>query len=209
MEITWLGHASIKIKSGDLVIYVDPYAGDYETEDKADLIFITHEHYDHFSKEKIKQISADETIVVGTENIAGEIDSITLIPGEKESILDIAVEAVEAYNVKKSFHPKGLGMGYILTIEGKRIYIAGDTDLIPEMNMLEVDLAFLPCGGTYTMDAHEAAGAATILEPKVVIPIHWGEIVGHEEDAIHLKDEVEKETEIEVKVLKPGESLEF
>ncbi len=209
MIIEWLGHASIKIKTKNKIIYIDPYSGDYTDAEKADLILITHSHYDHFSKEKIKKIIVDDTIIIAPPSVGAEIETEIMKNGDKKEIKGLKIEAVAAYNVTKSYHPKGEGNGYVFEIEGKKVYYSGDTDLIPEMNLIEADIVLLPVGGTYTMDAEEAASAANIIGPEIAIPIHWGEIVGHEEDAEQFKEEVESETEVKVKIIKPGESIEI
>lgn len=208
MNIKWLGHASVKIKTKDKTIYIDPYSGDYSNAEKADLILVTHSHYDHFAKDVITKIMADDTVIVAPPSVGAEIESEVMKNGDKKEVKGLNIEAVAAYNVSKSFHPKGEGNGYIFEIEGKKIYFAGDTDLIPEMNLIEADIVLLPVGGTYTMDSEEAASAAKVIGPDLAIPIHWGEIVGHEEDAEHFKEEVVNDSEIEVKIIKPGESIE-
>ncbi len=209
MQIEWLGHASVKITSKDRTIYIDPYSGEYDKQPKADLILITHDHYDHFNKEKIAQLSTDETIVVAPQKVAADTTAETVKPGDKKELKGISIEVVAAYNVEKNHHPKGEGVGYVIELEGKKIYHAGDTDLVPEMNAVEADIVLLPVGGTYTMDAKEASGAALVLEPDIAIPIHWGEIVGHEEDAQHFKEEVEKESEVEVIIPEKGKDIEL
>jgi len=205
MRLTWLGHASFKLE-GDVTIFIDPYAGKYEG--KADIILITHAHYDHFSKEIIEQLRVDETVIVGPKEVIAEMDGEIAEPGSCIEVKGVKIEVVQAYNVNKPNHPKGSGVGYIIDA-GKRVYHAGDTDLIPEMNVYECDIALLPVGGTYTMDAKEAIGAVVTLLPEVVIPMHYGEIVGQKEDAIHFKEEVEKETEVVVRVLDPDSSIEW
>jgi len=205
MRLTWLGHASFRLED-KLTIFIDPYAGKYEG--KADIILITHAHYDHFSKEIIEKLRVDDTVIVGPKEVIAEIGGDVAEPGSCIEVKGIKIEVVQAYNVTKPNHPKGMGVGYILDV-GKRVYHAGDTDLIPEMNIYECDIALLPVGGTYTMDAREAVGAVMTLHPDVAIPMHYGEIVGQKEDAIHFKEEVEKESEVVVQILDPGESFEW
>lgn len=183
------GHACVKIK-GEKVIYIDPFQ--LKEEEKADLILITHGHYDHCSIEDIKKISTAQTTIIITPDCqsklppervkAGEVKMIR--PRMELTVKGTRIEAVPAYNLKKDFHQKEEEwVGYIVNIEGKRMYHAGDTDLIPEMHSLKnIDVAFLPVGGTYTMDAKEAANAANIIQPKIAVPIHYGKIVGKRED---------------------------
>ncbi len=189
-EITWLGHASFKIKN-EMILYIDPWNIDPD-EEKADLVLITHEHFDHLSPEDIEKVQGDHTVVVTIplceSKIAGEVKVIQA--GETIRISDVEIEAVPAYNINKSFHQKEAGrVGYIITMGGERIYHAGDSDLIPEMESIDVDVALLPVGGVYTMSPEEAAKAANRIRPKLAIPMHWGtEVVGKREDAEKFKD---------------------
>ncbi len=183
-NIHWLGHASIKI-SAERLIYIDPWKLGKD-EPTAELILITHAHYDHCSPEDVQKIYGEQTTVVCPPDcvakLPGKVETIR--PGERLTVEGVQIEAVPAYNVSKGFHPRANGwVGYIVTVGGKRIYHAGDTDLIPEMEQLKVDVAMLPVGGTYTMDAREAAEAANKITPQVAIPIHWGDIVGSVRDA--------------------------
>ncbi|MCD6471435.1 MBL fold metallo-hydrolase [bacterium] len=168
IKIFWLGHASFKIKAVNKIIYIDPY--NITEDEKADFILVTHEHFDHFDPKSIKAISDDKTIVIGppTER--------KIKTGETLTFDNIKIEAVEAYNVEKSFHPRGLGVGYLIEIDKKTIYHAGDTDFIPEMKNLagKIDVALLPIGGTYTMDIKDAVEAVKTIKPKYVIPMHYG-----------------------------------
>ncbi len=180
LSLRWLGHAGFQITTKEgKKIYIDPYEGIYE--EKADLILITHSHQDHCDPSKIEKIRKRDTIVVGPSDCAQKIKgNLTSIKsGDKKTFDGTIVEAVAAYNIKRfrspgiPFHPKGLGVGYIITIEGKTIYHTGDTDLIPEMKKLgKVDLALMPSGGTYTMDNQEAAEATLDINPRAAIPIH-------------------------------------
>jgi len=187
-NIKWLGHAGFKIK-GEKTVYIDPFKIN-ETE-PADIIICTHEHFDHMSPEDIKKIQAGKTVIVTTPDsfskVSGNVK--TLVPGQSMDVDGIKIEAVPAYNLNKHFHPKeNKWMGVVITINGQRIYHAGDTDSIPEMyGLKDIDIAFLPVSGTYVMTAEEAAGAANRINPKVAVPMHYGAIVGTKEDAEKFK----------------------
>jgi L-ascorbate metabolism protein UlaG (beta-lactamase superfamily) len=201
-NIKWLGHDSFKIV-GEKVIYTDPFQ--IAQPDKADIILITHEHYDHFSPEDIKKILDPDTVLVLPKDCAGKIKAkeIVVKPGDKITVEGIEIEAVPSYNTNKKFHPKEKGwVGYIFKVSGKRFYIAGDTDYIPEMKTFkDIDIAFLPVSGTYVMDAKEAVQAALDINPKIAIPMHYGSIVGSESDAKYFADALKGK--IEVVILKP------
>jgi L-ascorbate metabolism protein UlaG (beta-lactamase superfamily) len=181
--IEWLGHAGFRFTAGGKVIYVDPFK--VSGGGKADLILITHDHYDHCDPESVKSVRKPGTVVIAPGSCSGKIPGVKAIrPGETIPVGDVEVKAVHAYNTDKPFHPKGAGVGFVLKVSGKTIYHAGDTDRIPEMDSLgRIDVALLPAGGTYTMDAEEAARAANAIKPGIVIPMHWGKIVGSEKDA--------------------------
>ena len=166
LKIIWLGHAGFRIEAGGRVVYIDPYQ--ITNGPKADLILCTHSHFDHQDEKSIKALSKEETeVLIGGENIK---------EGEEKQISEIKVKAVPAYNLKKHFHPRGAGVGFVIEITGKKIYHAGDTDVIPEMENLkdQIDLALLPIGGTYTMDIKEAVEAVKMIEPKIAVPMHYG-----------------------------------
>lgn len=194
-NIHWLGHASFRIEN-DKTIYIDPY----ELKGKppeADLILITHDHHDHCSPDDVAKVAKDDTVIVtiaaAAQRLKGDVRVVK--PGESLLVLLIPIETVPAYNVNKfrgtgvPFHPQESGhVGFILTVGGLRIYHAGDTDVIPEMDDIEADIALLPVGGTYTMTADEAARAANRIKPQVAIPMHHGAIVGSVRDAQRFRD---------------------
>jgi len=197
LKISWLGHDGFKIKNGKTV-YIDPYQ--VKAGDEADIILITHEHFDHLSSGSIKRIASPKTTIVTTPVVKSQLSGTTVKeilaakPGQKILIDGISVETVPSYNVNKfrspgePFHSKQEEMlGFIVTMNGVRIYHAGDTDSIPEMEHPNVDIALLPVSGTYVMTAEEAAEASKRIKPKVAIPMHYGSIVGDERDAERFK----------------------
>jgi L-ascorbate metabolism protein UlaG (beta-lactamase superfamily) len=198
-HIHWLGHSAFRIEDNNTQIYVDPFKLPANLP-KADIIFITHAHYDHFSVEDIARIKKDSTIIVATKDVTSKIGkgTVTVVPGQNYVVGSLKVMTVPAYNLDKKFHPKGNNwVGYIITLSnGQKIYHAGDTDFIPEMRKVITDIALLPCGGTYTMTAQQAAEAANIFKPKVLIPMHWGDIVGSKADAEEVKKLFKGETVI-------------
>lgn len=188
-NIEVLCHSSIKIIKKQ-IIYIDPYKIEKNYND-ADIIFITHDHYDHYSKEDIDKVKAEHTLIVGTEDLLNKFiedgfvkENIKIVsPNNSYTIGKINFETIPAYNTNKIFHPKKNGwVGYILEIEGIRYYIAGDTDITEENRKVKCDVAFIPVGGTYTMNVKEAAQLANEINPKVAVPIHYGSIVGTKKD---------------------------
>lgn len=183
-NIKWLGHASFKIKK-DKVIYIDPWK--IKETEPADIILISHSHFDHFSVDDIKKIQTNKTTVVVPKDCAKQLSGKVKVikPGDSITIDGIDIEGVPAYNPSKQFHPKAnQWLGFVITIGTTRIYYAGDTDVTEEMkNLKDIDIAILPIGGTYTSTAIEAASAANIFNPKIVIPAHFGDIVGSQSDA--------------------------
>jgi len=195
-NIHWLGHDCFKI-IGEKVIFTDPY--ELKKKDKADIILITHSHFDHCSPEDVKKIQTDSTVIVTTEDTAEKLSgNIKIIkPGDKIKVDGVEIEAVPAYNTNKTFHPKENGwVGFIFTVSGKRIYIAGDTDYIPEMKTFKVDIALLPVSGTYVMTAEEAVKAALDIKPEIAIPMHYGAIVGSKNDAEKFAKELKGKVEV-------------
>lgn len=181
-RIFWLGHSSVKIKA-DKVIYIDPWK--LKKGEKADVILVSHSHYDHFSPDDIKKLQKETTVVVcppDCRGITGNVKNVK--PGDRIEANGVLVEAVPSYNVNKDFHPrKSNWVGFIVTVEGKRIYYCGDTDFMPEMNSIKADIVIIPVGGTYTMTAEEAAEAVNAIQPELAIPIHYADIVGSLADA--------------------------
>jgi len=209
LELKWLGHASFKINTGDKIIYIDPYEGEYDEE--ADLVLSTHHHDDHCKPDKIRKVMGEDTVIVATQECGEKLGAPvkTLKPGESAKFGDVTVEAVEAYNYKRfrspgqPFHPKGIGVGYLVKAEGKTVYHAGDTDFIDEMKELkDIDLLLVPSGGTYTMDNPEAAEATIAMNPKTAVPMHiW------DTDPTEYKEKVEAGSSTKVRIMKPGETL--
>ena len=210
--VKWLAHASFQIKAEGKIIYVDleKYG---EVTEKAELILVTHSHTDHCDPDKIKNVQKEDTVIIAPEDCASIIGRSvkTLRPGEETSVDNIRVKAVEAYNYKRfrspgnPYHPKGFGVGYLIKVEGKTIYHAGDTDFIPEMRKVGlIDVVLLPSGGTYTMDNAEAAEAAIAINPKIVIPMHRWDTNPEE-----FKKKVKANSNIKVMVLQEGEEFQL
>lgn len=188
-NITWLGHDGFLIKGDGKVIVIDPFQ--VKECEPADIILISHEHYDHCSPEDVKKLQEDSTVIVTEAGSARKLsgDVRVVEPGDKLTVSGVPIETVPAYNTNKSFHPKENGwLGFIITVDGVRVYHAGDTDLITEMGSFQVDIALLPVSGTYVMTAEEAVEAARIIKPKVAIPMHYGAIVGSVDDAKRFSD---------------------
>jgi L-ascorbate metabolism protein UlaG (beta-lactamase superfamily) len=202
-KIDWLGHAAFRISAGK-IIYIDPFQLKDHSK-TADIIFITHEHFDHCSVDDIAKLATPETIIVTVPDCQSKLSGLqfkdfVLVEPDKEYIVEgIKIQTIPAYNLDKDFHPKDNDwVGFIITIAGKRIYHAGDTDAIPEMNSLrDIDFALVPVSGKYVMTAEEAAKAVNRFKPKVAIPMHYGAIVGDSSDA----DKFKELCEVEVRIL--------
>ncbi len=198
-EIKWLGHDGFLIKGDGKVIVIDPFQ--VKECEPADLILVSHEHYDHCSPEDVEKILKDSTVIVTEADSAAKLSgNIQVVrPGDKVNAAGISVETVPAYNTNKTFHPKANGwLGFVITVAGVRVYHAGDTDVIPEMDSVQADIALLPVSGTYVMNVQEAVEAAKMIKPKVVIPMHYGAIVGSADDAKHFKEAMEQICEVVV-----------
>jgi L-ascorbate metabolism protein UlaG (beta-lactamase superfamily) len=195
-NIHWLGHDGFRI-DGEKVIYFDPYQ--IEAGPKADLIFISHDHFDHCSPEDVAKIQGPETIIVTEAGSAHKLtgDVRVIKPGETLDLDGVKILGVPSYNTDKDFHPRGNGwLGFLVEMSGVRLYHAGDTDFIPEMKGLAVDIAFLPVSGTYVMTADQAVKAALAIAPGLAIPMHYGAIVGSAQDALDFKKALDGKVDV-------------
>lgn len=204
-NIEVLYHSSIKISEGK-VIYFDPFKIDKSYND-ADIIFITHDHYDHYSESDIDKVIKRDTVIVVPEGMQTKLlkkgikeeHIVTVEPGKTYMVEGTKFEAIPAYNMNKPFHPKENGwVGYIVEINNFRYYIAGDTDITEENKKVKCDVAFVPVGGTYTMDFKEAANLINEIKPKIAVPIHYGSIVGTMQDAINFERLLHSEIKCEI-----------
>lgn len=189
-NIDVLCHSSIRINK-EKTIYIDPFKIDKNYKD-ADLIFITHDHYDHYSEDDIDKVKKDETVFIVPEELLTKLlvrgynknNIITVEPNMQYMVEGIKFETIPAYNMDKQFHPKeNEWVGYIIEIKGIRYYIAGDTDITEENKKVKCDVAFIPVGGTYTTDFKEAAQLVNEIKPKIAVPTHYGSVVGTKQDA--------------------------
>ncbi|WP_414837268.1 MBL fold metallo-hydrolase [Candidatus Nanosalina sp. VS9-1] len=218
VEATWYGHASVKLEDSDgFTVYVDPWSevmGDMSEEDKADVIISTHSHFDHFNKKAIQALKKRGTVVICTEDSEDEVpedlEAKVLRPGTTVKAKDHRFRGVEAYNMEEYreadeiFHPQGLCTGVIFDLDGVTFYHASDTDPVPEMEDLaeeNVDVAFMPVGGHYTMNQDEAVTAVKLSRPGKVVPIHYGYIDETTADTNRFKDDVESQTDAKVVVM--------
>ena len=190
-DIEVLYHSSIRI-SKNKVIYIDPFKIDKDYND-ADIIFITHDHFDHYSEEDIDKVINENTTIIIPEELLTKLlrkginknAIITVEPNEKYMVQGIKFETIPAYNTNKAFHPKEKGwVGYIITLDDVRYYIAGDTDITEENRKVKCEVAFVPVGGIYTMDFKEAAQLINEIQPKIAVPIHYGSVVGKVQNAV-------------------------
>ena len=208
LKIRWYGHDTFSIESGARIFF-DPYKLSKQSE--ADLILISHDHFDHLSLEDLQKISTTKTTIVAAKECVNKITGIAfkekmgIAPGEEKTVNGIRIRAISAYNIdkinhdtKKPFHPKEDNkIGFLVNINGIVIYHTGDSDLIPEMFNLRPDILLIPVSGTYVMTNKEAAKATEIIKPKIAIPMHYGTIVGTERDATEFKNLV-KSCEVQI-----------
>jgi L-ascorbate metabolism protein UlaG (beta-lactamase superfamily) len=211
-NITWYGQSAIKIKTIDKIIYIDPFR--IQGRDSADIILITHDHKDHFDPISIAKISTCETVVIAPVSCKISIEKtgvknlVLMAPREKREVMGLTIESVPAYNIKKTrFHPKKNNwLGYIITIDGIRIYHVGDSERIPEMKKMQCDIAFVPLGQTYTMNSvDEAANAVLDVGASIAIPIHYGLYEGTGDDAIEFQKLLNEKVKV---IILPAKSSE-
>jgi L-ascorbate metabolism protein UlaG (beta-lactamase superfamily) len=200
-KLHWLGHDGFRLVSSSGTIYFDPYAIKADNR-KADFILITHDHFDHYSSDDVAKIISPQTVVLAPASLfrqfkRGNVEILN--PGGSYVKDGLKVKAIAAYNIDKDFHPQSnRWLGYVVEVDGVSYYHAGDTDLIPEMSALDIDIAMLPVSGVYTMTAAEAAEAASIIKPKVAIPMHYGSIVGSDLDASHFAAALSVTVEVKI-----------
>ncbi|HMA53213.1 MAG TPA: MBL fold metallo-hydrolase [Acidobacteriota bacterium] len=210
LEITFLGHASLMLVFGGKTIQVDPYGdvADYGSLAKADLVLVTHDHFDHLDPKALKAILKKDTVVIGSRSCAPKLPggATIMANGDARSVLGLAIKAVPAYNIEHKrpdgapFHPKGGGNGYVVTFGDKQVYIAGDTENTPEMKALRaIDIAFLPMDMPYTMTPEQVADAARAFRPRILYPYHYGDT-----DTAKLVKLLQGEKDIEVRIRKLG-----
>ncbi len=203
VKIDWVYHACFKI-SNSKVIYIDPYKI-AEAKEKADIILITHDHFDHCDVSSIRKLIKEGTTIIASESCRGKIQNATFVKeGDTVEVDGVKIKVFPAYNTNKPFHPKGKGVGYLIEIDGVKIYHAGDTDVIDEMKELakeNVDVALLPISGTYVMNEEEAVKAALLIKPSLIIPMHYKSDVINADVSKFEKEA--KEKGINYKILEP------
>lgn len=189
-NIEVLYHSCIKFNF-ERTIYVDPY-GLKESYNDADIILITHSHFDHFSEEDIEKVRKENTVILATNDLYGKLldlnfktENIIIVePNNEYEVLGIKIQTIPSYNINKNFHPKENNwVGYLINIQDKVYYVAGDTDINEDNEKVKCDVSFVPVGGTYTMTAIEAATLVNKIKPEIAVPIHYGSVIGNTEDA--------------------------
>ncbi len=209
VKVDFLGHASVKVENG-LTVYIDPWSEVIDEYVDADIIVSTHSHRDHFDIQAIERLSNEDTVLLCTkeseEDVPASMKYEIIAPGETVEVRGVKFQGFDAYNIDKyrsedePFHPKGLCVGVVFELNGKKIYHASDTDPVPEMTDIaeeDIDLAFLPIGGKYTMNQEEALEAVEMIDPETVVPIHYGVIEGTEADP----EEFKTQCSVPVKIL--------
>ena len=209
-RFTWFKQSAYRWQGEGLTVYIDPW--EVTTEEPADLIVLTHAHFDHYSKPDLERLTTAKTVLVAPKDIAAELTGnvIAVAPGESLEAAGVRLETVPAYNVveeRLEAHPKANGwVGYLLQLGGHTYYHAGDTDHLPELEGIRTEVAFLPIGGTYTMDHKEAAELARAMKPGLAVPMHYGFVVGSANDATQFAEEA---APVEVRTLNPVHPFEL
>jgi L-ascorbate metabolism protein UlaG (beta-lactamase superfamily) len=208
-RFTWFKQSAFLWRGDALNVYIDPW--DVTTGDPADVLFLTHAHFDHFSMDDIEKVRKDGTKIFAPQDVAEELsgDVVSVQPGDTVQARGIIGRVVPAYNVAEDrleAHPKAnKWVGYVLTLGEHTYYHAGDTDHVPELEEVETDVAFVPIGGTYTMDATEAAGLVKAISPQLAVPMHYGFVVGSPSDAARFAKEADP---VKVQILEPQRAFE-
>ncbi len=201
-NIKWFGHASLMLKIDGKNIFIDPWKLK-KVKEKADIILITHSHFDHFSEDDIKKILKPDTFLYSSEDVVNKVsvkNKKIIKPFEEVSSGSIIIKGFPAYNTNKNFHPKSNNwLGFIIEYGGVSIYIAGDSDVTEEAKKIKANIMILPIGGTYTMNDFEAAELVNLVKPEYAIPIHFGDVVGTKENAFKFKSLVNKPTVVLIK----------
>ncbi len=207
-RIDVLTHSSIRIRSGGGVLYADPFRM-REAPHDADYVFITHEHFDHFSPEDIAKAAKEGTVLVVPESMkakaekdtGGKYAILAVAPGKTVELDTFSFSTVPAYNRLKPFHPRSADwVGYVIDVDGEKIYIAGDTDLTAEARQVRCSIALVPVGGTYTMNARQAAELVNAIRPSAAIPTHYGSVTGSADDAETFRAAVDPQIPVEIKM---------
>jgi L-ascorbate metabolism protein UlaG (beta-lactamase superfamily) len=207
---TWFRQSAYRWTDGEHNVYIDPWGVD-EGSPPADLILITHAHQDHFQPEEIERLRTDGTRLVAPHDIAEQLrgDMTPVKPGDEAEAFGVKIQAVPAYNIveeRLDKHPKENDwVGYLLTLGGHTYYHAGDTDHLPELESISTDVAFLPIGGTYTMDVPQAADLAKAMRPGIAVPMHYGYIVGTPSDEQAFREQA---APVKVETLRPTNAFE-
>ncbi len=206
LEFQWIDHSTIKIKSPEIILYIDPWSKVLKgNEEKADIILISHSHFDHLDLEAIKNLSKENTQIVCDKLSSQKIlQKNVKVLSEKDNyeFKGINILPVPSYNITKQFHPRGFSIGFVIEFENLRIYYAGDTDLIREMTSLgKINVAILPIGGKYTMDQKEAVDAVKLINPEFIIPVHYNFLDETKANPEIFKKEIEKTTRTQVILL--------
>ena len=198
-HLHWLGHDGFYVQ-GSKVVYFDPW--EISGGPEADFILISHEHFDHCSPDDVAKVARPDTVIVTEPKSAQKLkgDVRVIKPGEILDLDGVTVTGVASYNTDKNFHPQGNNwLGFILEMDGVRIYHTGDSDFIPEMKGLQTDIALIPVSGTYVMDAEQAISAARAIKPKIAVPMHYGKIVGSDADAKKFAEALKNEMRVVIK----------